>query len=315
MQVIHTVAELQRLSDAERAAGRRIALVPTMGALHEGHLSLVREGRARADRVWLSIFVNPTQFNDPKDLEVYPRTLEDDLAQCEAAGVDVVFAPNAAEMYPEGAQTWVDVDELSLPLCGGSRPGHFRGVTTVVTKLLLAAKPHVAVFGEKDYQQLAVIRRMARDLCCDVEIVGGETVRESDGVALSSRNVNLAPSARRQAPALVRALEAAEQAVETGERRRGALLHLVRTELEKAPLATVDYVELRCPESLKDAPEVLEGPTLLALAVFFDAPEGEPGARVRLIDNRVLHLPPASRRSELAGAPPAPTSDATPSDH
>lgn len=310
MEVIHTVAELHRLADAERAAGRRIALVPTMGALHEGHLSLVREGRARADRVWLSIFVNPTQFNDPKDLEVYPRTLDDDLAKCEAAGVDVVFAPNAAEMYPEGAQTWVDVDELSLPLCGGARPGHFRGVTTVVSKLLLAAKPHVAVFGEKDYQQLAVIRRMARDLCCDVEIVGGETVRESDGVALSSRNLNLAPSARRQAPALVRALEAAEQAVAAGERRRGALLHLVKTELEKAPLAQIDYVELRCPESLAEAPEGLCAPTLLALAVFFDAPEGEPGARVRLIDNRVLHPLPAVRRDETTGSAPVHPSDA-----
>lgn len=289
MELIHTIRELQQQADAERAAGRRLALVPTMGALHEGHLSLVREARARADRVWLSIFVNPAQFNDPSDLARYPRALEDDLAKCRAAGVDVVFAPSAAEMYPEGSQTWVDVTELAKPLCGAARPGHFRGVTTVVAKLLLAAKPHVAVFGEKDYQQLAVIRRMTRDLNFDVEIVGGASVREPDGLALSSRNRNLDAEARRQARVLVRALEAAEQALAAGEVRSAALLHAVRQELGKAPRARVDYAELRDPDSLEPAAARLEGPTLLALAVCFDAPAGSPGAEVRLIDNRVLH--------------------------
>jgi pantoate--beta-alanine ligase len=292
MQVIHRVKELQALADRERAAGLRLALVPTMGALHEGHVSLMREARRLADRVWVSIFVNPTQFNDPRDLERYPRTLPADLDRCRAAGVDLVFAPDAGEMYEPGRQTFVQVGELAAPLCGASRPGHFRGVATVVAKLLLAAKPHVAVFGEKDFQQLAVIRRMARDLGFDVEIVGVPTVREPDGLALSSRNANLDPEARRQAPVLARALEAAERAVAAGESRAAALLELVHVELAKAPRARVDYAELRDPDSLSPAPPVLDRPALLALAVFLDPPEGGAGASVRLIDNRVLHPKP-----------------------
>jgi len=207
VRILETVSELQQLSDAERAAGRRIALVPTMGALHPGHLSLVKVARERADRVWVSIFVNPTQFNDPNDLSAYPRSLDADLEACELAGVDVVFRPDAGEMYPSDGQTTVEVGGLCEPLCGRARPGHFRGVTTIVSKLLLAAKPHVAVFGEKDYQQLAVIRRMVRDLGFGVEVVGAATLREADGLAMSSRNANLDPEARRQAVALVRALE------------------------------------------------------------------------------------------------------------
>ena len=288
MDAVHTIRELQQLADAERAAGRRLALVPTMGALHAGHLSLVDEARRRADRVWLSIFVNPTQFDDPNDLAKYPRTLSDDLAKCRDAGVDLVFAPSASEMYPEGAQTWVEVGELAQPLCGATRPGHLRGVATVVSKLFLAAKPHVAVFGEKDFQQLAVIRRMARDLRFDVDVVGAPTVRESDGLALSSRNVNLDPEARRQATVLVRALAAAARAVAAGERSAAALLYGVTQEIGKAPRAQIDYAELRDPESLEPAPAALEAPALLALAVLFHPPEGTAGAPVRLIDNRVL---------------------------
>jgi pantoate--beta-alanine ligase len=287
VEVIQEVRVLQARADAERAAGRRIALVPTMGALHEGHLSLVAEGRARADSVWVSIFVNPTQFNDPADLARYPRTLESDLAACRAAGVDVVFAPTAEAMYPEGAQTSVEVADLARPLCGATRPGHFRGVTTVVAKLLLAAKPHFAIFGQKDYQQLAVIRRMARDLLLDVEIVGAATVREADGVALSSRNQNLDVEARAQAVVLVRALDAAEAAVAAGERGGAALRHRVEAEIAKAPRAAVDYVELCDPTTLEPAPEKLCGPTLLALAVFMRPASGS-GDGVRLIDNRIL---------------------------
>ena len=171
MRVIETRVALQTWSDAERAGGRRIGLVPTMGALHAGHLSLVEEARLSADLIVVSIFVNPTQFNDAKDFEGYPRVMEDDLAACRNAGVDVVWTPQVEELYPEGASTWVDVAGLSEPLCGGNRPGHFRGVTTIVSKLFLAAKPHVAVFGQKDFQQLAVIRRMTRDLGFDVEVV------------------------------------------------------------------------------------------------------------------------------------------------
>ena len=228
--IIRTVSELQALSDGHRAEGQRVALVPTMGALHEGHLSLVREARARADVVYLSIFVNPTQFNDPSDFEAYPVTLERDLELAAEHGVDWVFAPNVEELYPEGAQTWVEVEGLSESLCGASRPGHFRGVTTVVSKLFLAARPHVAVFGEKDFQQLAVLRALERDLGFGIEVVGAATVREEDGVAMSSRNVRLGSEARVQARALVRSLEAAEYAVAKGERDHEALLASVKAE-------------------------------------------------------------------------------------
>jgi len=294
MRVVKTISELQALADAERAAGRRIALVPTMGALHAGHVSLVDLARGRADRVWVSIFVNPTQFDEAADLAGYPRTFEDDLARCRAAGVDVIFAPDGSEMYPSGSQTWVAVSDLVHPLCGASRPGHFRGVTTVVAKLLLAAKPHVAVFGEKDYQQLAVIRRMVRDLGFDVEIAGAPIVREADGLALSSRNVNLDPEARRQATVLVHALAAAERAVAAGERSVASLLHPVTTEIGKAPRAEIDYAELRDPESLEPAPPALDGTALLALAVRFPPAEGVERDPVRLIDNRVLVPTPDS---------------------
>ena len=270
MRVIGTIAELQTLADRERASGATIALVPTMGALHAGHLSLVEEARKRADRVWVSIFVNPTQFDDASDWSSYPRSLEDDLERCRAAGVEVVFAPEPAEMYPPERQAWVEVGEVAGLLCGRSRPGHFRGVATVVAKLLLAAKPHVAVFGEKDYQQLVVIRQMVRELGFDVEIVGGAIVREPDGLALSSRNAKLHPQARRQATALVRALDVAQSAVESGERDVGRLRQLVTAEITKAPLARIDYVELCDPSSLQPAPARLRDSTLLALAVFFE---------------------------------------------
>ncbi len=292
MRVVKTIKELQGLADAERAAGRRIALVPTMGALHAGHLSLLAEAQRRADRVWVSIFVNPNQFDKAADLGRYPRTLAADLERCREAGADLVFAPTAAEMYPPGDQTGVEVGALAKPLCGATRPGHFRGVTTVVAKLLLAAKPHAAVFGEKDFQQLAVIRRMVRDLGFDVEIVGAPTVREADGLALSSRNVNLDPEARRQATVLVKALEAAERSVAAGETSSTSLLHLVTTEIGKAPRAEIDYAELRDPETLEPAPAWLDAPTLLAIAVRFRPVPGSQGAALRLIDNRVLHPRP-----------------------
>jgi pantoate--beta-alanine ligase len=288
MRVVESIRELQVRADAERAAGRRIALVPTMGALHAGHLSLVRAARERADRVWVSIFVNPAQFDDPRDLARYPRALENDLERCRAAGVDLVFAPGAEAMYRDGAQSWVEVEALSRPLCGRSRPGHFRGVATVVCKLLNAAKPHVAVFGEKDFQQLAVIRRMVRDLDFDVEIVGAPTVREADGLALSSRNALLDPEGRRQARVLSRALDAAERALAAGERRGEALLHAAREEIAKAPRAELDYAELRDPETLEPAPARLEAAAVLALAVVLHPEPGAGGPSVRLIDNRVL---------------------------
>ena len=291
MDLVETVRELQQRAAAERRAGRRSALVPTMGALHAGHLALVDEARRRADRVVVSIFVNPAQFDARSDLAAYPRTLEADLAACRARGVDCVFVPGERELYPEGYQTWIEVAGLAQPLCGASRPGHFRGVATVVAKLLIAAQPDVAVFGQKDFQQLAVIRRLVRDLGLPVEIVGLPTVRESDGLALSSRNGRLADAARRQALCLVRALDAAESALAGGERRSEGLLAVVREEIAKAPLARLDYAELRDPETLAEAPASLVAPALLALAACLPGRAGE--GEVRLIDNRVLRPQPA----------------------
>jgi pantoate--beta-alanine ligase len=286
MELIRTVAELRACSDAARAQGRRVALVPTMGALHEGHLALVAEARRRADVVIVSIFVNPTQFAPHEDLASYPRDLDGDLAKCRQAGVDAVFAPAAIELYPEGAQTWVEVPQLAAPLCGGSRPHFFRGVATVVTKLLAAARADVAIFGEKDFQQLQVVKRLARDLLLGVEIVGVPTAREADGLARSSRNVYLDPAMRVEALALVRALEAARAAVASGERSGAAVLEIARKEIERAPHADPDYVDLRDPETLEPV-ERIERPALLALAVRFPAPRAASGT-VRLIDNRVL---------------------------
>ena len=288
MRVVETVAELQALADRERAAGAKIALVPTMGAIHAGHLSLVCEARKRADRVWVSIFVNPTQFDDAAELSNYPRTREADLRRCRDAGVDVVFAPECDEMVLPASQTWIEVGESARPLCGRSRPGHFRAVATIVAKLLLAAKPHLAVFGEKDYQQLAVIRSMVRDLGFDVEIVAVPVVRETDGLALSGRNIQLHPEARRQAVALVRALDAAESAVASGELDSARLRQLATAEIEQAPLAKIDYVELRDAQSLGPVGQKLVGSALLALAVRFDSPDRGADEAVRLIDVRVL---------------------------
>jgi pantoate--beta-alanine ligase len=288
MRRIGSLRELQSWSDAQRAAGRSIALVPTMGALHAGHLALVEEARRRADRTIVSIFVNPTQFDAQEDLSRYPRTLERDLEACCAAGVDAVFLPDEAELYPSGFQTWIEVTEIARPLCGRSRPGHFRGVATVVTKLLVAARPHFAVFGEKDFQQLLVVRRLVRDLGFEVEIVGVPIFREPDGLALSSRNAFLDTGTRHEAGVLVRALDAAQGALAAGERRAAALLELVRRELAKAPRAELDYAELRDAETLEPAPSELSGPTLLALAIRFPLSRQPEPASVRLIDNRVL---------------------------
>jgi pantoate--beta-alanine ligase len=303
MQVIATRQGLQEWSDAQRAAGHRVALVPTMGALHRGHLSLVETAKRRADRVVVSIFVNPTQFNDAKDFEGYPRDDEADLEACRAAGVDVVWLPAVGELYPESAQTWVEVESLAEPLCGATRPGHFRGVTTVVTKLFLAARPDVAVFGQKDFQQLAVIRRMTRDLGFGIDVVGGETVREADGLALSSRNVRLGPVARRQSLRIVEALDIAEGLVGAGERRQDVVLEAVTQRLSGASLARIDYAELRDPESLELAPERLAGDALLAIALAFEADSDGQGAPVRLIDNRVLRAHPRPESPRVAEDP------------
>lgn len=278
-RIIREVRELQRWADKARAHGRRIALVPTMGGLHEGHLSLVRIAQVQADRVVLSIFVNPAQFGPGEDYGQYPRDLTADLAKLRTVGVDVVFAPDAEEMYPEGNATLVEVERLSEGMCGRGRPGHFRGVASVVTRLLIAAKPDVAVFGEKDYQQLALIRRMTRDLLFDLEIIGGPTVREPDGLAMSSRNVYLSADARQQARGLNAALHEARQLVRSGERDVRRLVAAARNRLEKEPLAQVEYIEVRDAESLEPLERVARR-AVMGLAVHFEG--------TRLIDNTIL---------------------------
>jgi pantoate--beta-alanine ligase len=258
-----------------------VGFVPTMGALHEGHLELVREAKRRAPFTAVSIFVNPTQFGPNEDLARYPRDLEADVERCASVGTDVVFAPEAPEMYPAGASTRVRVGALAEPLCGAFRPGHFEGVATVVAKLFVLAAPCVAVFGRKDYQQLRVIERMAKDLLFAVEIVGVPTVRDGDGLALSSRNAYLSREERERARSIPRALGEAMAAFEKGERRAGVLREMALTRVR--PNATrIDYVTIADPETLVpiDDGASLEGPALLALAMFVE--------KTRLIDNVVL---------------------------
>ncbi len=259
--------------------GLRVALVPTMGALHEGHLSLVALARRHADRVVASVFVNPVQFDRADDFSRYPRDLERDGALLAGAGADVLFAPNVDEIYPPGSQTYVTVDQLSQPLCGAHRPGHFRGVATVVLKLLTVVQPDVAVFGEKDYQQLALVRRMVRDLFLDVDVVGAPIAREADGLAMSSRNRHLDAAERRAARCLSAALDAAEASVAAGEGRVAAVLDAASVVLAHEPLARVEYASLVDPETLAPAAS-LDEPAVLALAVWIGS--------TRLIDNRLL---------------------------
>lgn len=278
-EIVRDPREMRARTEDLRRDGRRIAVVPTMGALHEGHLQLLRTARARADIVILTIFVNPTQFGPNEDLARYPRDEAGDLAKARACGIDLAFCPDASAMYPAGAQTYIEVRELQKPLCGASRPGHFAGVATIVTKLFHLTNPHLAVFGEKDYQQLAIIRRMVRDLDMGIEIVGVPIVREADGLALSSRNAYLSAEQRQAALSLSKGLAAAEAAVKAGERDGAQIVAAARALIEAAPGARIDYVELRDAEELSPV-TTLSRPAVLAMAVFVGA--------TRLIDNRVL---------------------------
>ncbi|KAB2842597.1 pantoate--beta-alanine ligase [bacterium] len=279
MRQIETVREMREWSESQRAAGRRLALVPTMGYLHEGHLSLVDEARRRADLVVMSIFVNPTQFGPNEDFEKYPRDLPRDRALAESRGVDVLFVPSAVEMYPPGDQTSVTVAELSRGLCGPFRPGHFRGVATVVAKLFLIAQPHVAVFGEKDYQQLKVIQRMVRDLHMPVEAVGLPTLREKEGLAMSSRNAYLSEAERTEALNISRAIAGAQGLAKQGERRTTALRERALAVLAEGKNTTVQYLEIVDAETLEPV-ENLTSPARLILAVYLNGK--------RLIDNGPL---------------------------
>jgi pantoate--beta-alanine ligase len=279
MQFIDQIAGMRAWSAGERRLERRIVFVPTMGSLHEGHLCLVRDARTRGDRVVVSIFVNPMQFGPSEDFAKYPRDLQRDRALLESLGIDVLFHPTVAEIYPDGYQTHIEVENLSVPLCGMVRPGHFRGVATVVAKLFNIVRPHVAIFGEKDFQQLQVVRRLVCDLSMDIEIVGHPIVREADGLAMSSRNAYLTPAERRAAVCLSRALCKAEKLARRGEVKAAALLHAVSAAIAQEPLAQTEYAKLCDPESLHEVDQ-LQGAAVLALAVRF--------GRARLIDNRVI---------------------------
>jgi len=279
MDVITTLGAMQSRCLAERQAGRAIAFVPTMGFLHDGHASLLREGRRRGDVLALSIFVNPTQFGANEDLSRYPRDLERDLKLARAAGVDLVWTPTPEQVYPPGYATYVNVEGLTEVLCGASRPGHFRGVTTVVCKLFNVVQPTVALFGEKDFQQLAVIRRMTVDLNLPVEIVGLPIMREADGLAMSSRNVYLSADERRQALSLSKGLALARQMVVAGERDGAVILAAVCSLIEAGPDVRIDYVQICHRESLREQSRV-DADSVLLLAAYV--------GRTRLIDNAIL---------------------------
>lgn len=279
MQIIEQIAAMRAWSEGERRRAQRIVFVPTMGSLHGGHLSLVRDAKGRGDRVVVSIFVNPMQFGPSEDFAKYPRDLPRDRALLDSLGIDVLFHPTVAEIYPDGYQTHIEVENLSLPLCGAARPGHFRGVATVVAKLFNIVRPHVAIFGEKDFQQLQVVRRLVRDLSMDIEIVGHPIVREADGLAMSSRNAYLTAGERRAAVCLSRALCKAEKLVRRGETSAAALLRVVVAELGQEPLAQLEYAKLCDADTLQEIDRV-QGSAILALAVRF--------GRTRLIDNRVI---------------------------
>ncbi|MGC4117930.1 MAG: pantoate--beta-alanine ligase [Myxococcales bacterium] len=276
--VLRTASEVRARVRALHAQGKRLALVPTMGYLHEGHLSLMREGARRADVCAASIFVNPTQFGPTEDLSRYPRDEAGDVAKCASAGVSFIWAPEVGEVYPAGAQTFVEVESLQKRWCGEKRPGHFRGVATVVAKLFTVFEPDVALFGEKDFQQLAVIRRMARDLLFPVEVVGMPIVREDDGLAMSSRNVYLSKDERARALGLSRALKAAAHLRTNGEQSGPRLVETALIELESVG-ARIDYVAVVDPDTLEPLEQVT-GPARMLIAAYI--------GKTRLIDNFAL---------------------------
>ncbi len=278
-QLVTTVDELRQCLSAVRRAGRRIGLVPTMGALHEGHLSLVRASRESCDFTVVTIFVNPTQFSPEEDLDAYPRTLDADMQALARCGADLVFAPQNSEVYRPGHQTWVEVQEVSKPLEGSCRPTHFRGVTTVVMKLFNMVGADAAFFGQKDYQQALVIRRMAADLDVPTEIHVCPIVREADGLALSSRNAYLSPAGRAQAVVLSKSLRLAEELVERGECNPAEIISQMREVIVSVESAKIEYIALTDPETM-DPVEEIRGPALAALAVVVE--------NTRLIDNCLL---------------------------
>jgi pantoate--beta-alanine ligase len=283
VKTITTISEMQSEAGRIRLSGKRIGFVPTMGYLHEGHLSLVRESRKHADVVVMSVFVNPAQFGPTEDLDRYPHDIERDTALAEDAGVDLLFVPDADEMYPKGFRTYAEVKQLSAVWEGKIRPEHFRGVVTVVLKLFNIVKPYVAVFGQKDIQQAIIIQRMVDDMAFDIRMVVAPIIREADGLAMSSRNVYLNAEERIQAPVLRKSLDCAEQMIRNGEHDTT----LIRKKLEEiialAPLAKIDYIAIIEGEGLEEIPQLEKGGNyIIALAVRFGG--------TRLIDNTRIHV-------------------------
>jgi len=279
VQTLSTIGELQAAADAARVAGKHIALVPTMGALHKGHISLIERARSMADVVVTSIFVNPAQFGPQEDFEKYPRDLVRDSAQAQAAGTDILFTPDVAVMYPRGFQTYIDNNRLATILEGLERPGHFRGVTTVVTKLFNIVRPHLAFFGQKDYQQALVIRQMVKDLHLEVKIVTVPTVRDPDGLAVSSRNAYLLAHERQAARVLNQSLLIGREMILGGERDARRIQSQLEAYIKKEPLARIEYVSISNPQTLQEVQKI-EGKTLIALVVWI--------GKTRLIDNIIV---------------------------
>ncbi len=279
IETVTSIEKMQAQADRLRRAGKKIVLVPTMGFFHDGHLFLMRTGRGMADALVVSIFVNPTQFGPGEDYESYPRDLDRDLASAEREGVDFVFTPQAESLYGRGFQTYVNLEELPKHLCGLSRPIHFRGVATVVCKLFNIVRPHIAIFGKKDYQQFQIIRRMAKDLNFDIDILGGETVREPDGLAMSSRNSFLTDEQRISARSIYRSLLKAQALVSSGARRSADLVSAANAVIQSQPDASIDYIRVCDPETLNEV-ETVDRPALMAIAVKI--------GKTRLIDNKIL---------------------------
>jgi len=281
MIISRTVQDVRSLSSVAKASGRKVALVPTMGYLHEGHASLIRRAREEAGFVIVSIFVNPTQFGPNEDLDRYPRDFERDRETCIRSGADAIFAPSVEEMYPAGFSTFIEVEGgMTRFLCGARRPGHFRGVATIVGKLFIAAQPDVSVFGQKDAQQAAVVMKMTREMGLPVRIVVSPIVRESDGLAMSSRNSYLTPEERLAAPLLKRSLDDAAELFHKGERTTEKLTEAVLRRLAGSPLIKPDYVEIVDNETFEPAARITERPVCLAVAAYL--------GKTRLIDNLVL---------------------------
>jgi pantoate--beta-alanine ligase len=279
MKIIRTVKEMHSYSESFRKAGKTISLVPTMGFLHEGHLSLMREAKKRSDVLVVSIFVNPIQFGPGEDYDAYPRNFERDREMVESISGDCIYAPEVPEMYPDGYQTSVQVDRVTKNLCGITRPTHFNGVTTVVAKLFNAVKPNLSIFGEKDFQQLVVIKRMVRDLNMDIDVIGMPIVREEDGLAMSSRNKYLTPDERTAALRLSQSLFEVKKMFEAGEKRADVLIDHVKNIICSKGTGKIDYIKISDVVNLENC-SLIEKDSVMALAVYFN--------KARLIDNIVL---------------------------